>query len=246
MLGGIFLTVLMGANLLGVRNTVFYGIIGIGGVWLAFLLSGVHATIAAVLAAFTIPASTAISDNVFRQQIEKLYARYKSAQLNETQLVGEEQFKVLQKIQYVSKEAVPPLQRLEHLMHPLVAFIILPIFAFANAGVTCTPEVFSEKLSPVAMGTSLGLLIGKVAGIFGVAFVLVKLKWVKLADGINLRHILGVAFLGAIGFTMSLFIAELAYKDPIAIAQAKIGILFASVVASFIGYFIIRRETFRK
>lgn len=107
---------------------------------------------------------------------------------------------MVSKMSEMSKSALPPLQRLEHSMHPLVSFVVMPIFAFANAGVTIEGEFLELLLSPVTLGVILGLLIGKVTGIFGITFLLIKTKLAKLPDGMNLLHLLGASVLAAIGF----------------------------------------------
>lgn len=237
---GAVLALMVGANLAGVRNTLFYAILGIGGLWLAFLMSGVHATIAAVLAAFTIPASVKIPEDAYTQKLEGLLNKFKAAHPNNVPTVTNEQLHILEDIRSVSKNALTPLQRLEHNMHPLVAFVIMPIFALSNGGVTLSGDVFAQLTSPVALGVFAGLLCGKVVGVVGVAHLLLRLKWAVLPAGMNKRHILGAGFLAAIGFTMSLFISGLAFDSPEYIVQAKLGILSGSAAASFIGYFLIR------
>lgn len=139
-----------------------------------------------------------------------------------------------------SKEALTPLQLLEHSLHPFVAFIVMPIFAFSNAGVTLSSDILHEMSSTVFLGTFLGLLVGKVIGVYGTMYVLQKLKIIQWPSDVNNMLMLGVGFLAAIGFTMSLFVSTLSFKEQIYIDEAKMGIIFASVTASFIGYFIIR------
>lgn len=238
--GGVFMAVLILANRLGVRNTLFYGIVGIGGLWLAFLMSGVHATIAAVLAAMTIPVSVKVKENEYLNRMKSLITKFESEKSHPHMIVTDNQLHILESIRSCSKKAQTPLQRLEHAMHPLVAFVIMPIFAFSNAGVIFSSEVFNNLLSPVFFGVFFGLILGKVAGVYGVISLLERFKWIQLPEGMNRYHLLGAGFLAAIGFTMSLFIGGLAFEDKNYIEQAKIGVLSASVLASFIGYFLIR------
>lgn len=238
--GAIFMAVLILGNVIGIRSTIFYGIIGIGGLWLAFLMSGVHATIAAVLAAFTIPASVKISEMTYANRISGLLDAFRRALPNRFSTVTNEQLHVVEEIRVVSKHALTPLQRLEHSMHPLVAFVILPIFAFSNAGVTLSADSISEIGSPVALGVMAGLLLGKVLGVAGITALLVRLRWASLPAGMNMRHVLGAGCLAAVGFTMSLFISGLAFADADYITQSKLGILSASIVAGVVGYTIIR------
>ncbi|HMQ08084.1 MAG TPA: Na+/H+ antiporter NhaA [Saprospiraceae bacterium] len=238
--GAIFLAVLISANLMGVRSTLFYGIVGIGGLWLAFLMSGVHATIAAVLAAFTIPANVKISERFFVGRMKILLSDYEKAKPNDKSTITKEQYYILEAIRNNSKKAITPLQRLEYSMHPLVAFVIMPVFAFSNAGVTLTGDIATELQSPVVLGIVAGLIGGKLIGVVGTGLLLIKLKWVSLPRDMTTQHLWGVGFLSAIGFTMSLFIAGLAFTSPSYNTQAKLGILLASVIASIIGFFIIR------
>lgn len=242
-LGAFFLLVLLGANRIGIRNTIFYAIMGIGGLWLAILLSGVHATIAAVLAAFTIPTSKRINTSLFLRKVRLLSSKIKRLQWP-SKLKTEEKDEIvsatIEKFSHLTEDATPPLQRLEHALHPLVSFIILPLFAFANAGVTIDAEAFSYFKSPVTLGVIFGLIFGKIAGIFLFARIMVLLNVCSLPKGISWKHVFGLGFLAAIGFTMSLFITDLAYVNAVYETQAKIGILSASVIAGVFGYFYLK------
>jgi NhaA family Na+:H+ antiporter len=236
-----YLGILLVANRMGVRSTAFYAIIGIGGVWLAFLVSGVHATIAAVLIAFTIPATVKVKEDYYSEKMDELLAKFKEEEPNRVTLVTDNQLHIIEDIRDLSKKALTPLQRLEHGMHPFVSYFIMPVFALANAGVKVEDGIVSQLTSPVSLGVILGLLIGKFAGIMLFVTVLLKLGWARLPDGMNRMHLTGGAMLAGIGFTMSLFISELAFTDERLIAQARLGILAASLVASLIGYAIIHR-----
>lgn len=239
--GAGFMAVLVIANLTGVRNTFFYGLVGIGGLWLAFLMSGVHATIAGVLAAFTIPSNVKISETYYAKVLTDLLHRFQAAKPNDVSTVTPEQYHILENIQNISKKALTPLQRLEHHMHPLVAFIVMPIFALANAGVTLGSDTLDLFTGPIALGIMFGLLLGKIIGIMGAVWLMLRFKVANLPGDLQMSHMWGAAFLASIGFTMSLFIAELAFKDPDQVNQAKIGILAVSIFASFVGYFVIRK-----
>jgi NhaA family Na+:H+ antiporter len=237
---GIYLTILIIANRLGVRNTIFYAIVGIGGVWLAFLLSGVHATIAAVLAAFTIPASVKVNEAYYIKKLDLLLDKFKKAEPNQNPLVTNEQLHILEEIREVSKKALTPLQRLEHKLHPFVAYFIMPVFALSNGGVEISSDFISQATSPVAIGVLTGLLAGKFFGVIGIVSLFLKMKWAVLPEGMTRQHLIGAGFLAAIGFTMSLFISDLAFVQKEHLVQARIGILGASVLASFAGYFTIK------
>jgi NhaA family Na+:H+ antiporter len=240
--GSGFLTVLIMANILGVRNTVFYGLIGIGGLWLAFLLSGIHATIAGVLAALTIPAKVKIEDDHFINKINDLIHKFKRSAPNNVSLVTPDQLHILDDIRHYSKAAMTPLQRLEHGMHPLVGFVVMPIFALANAGITFSSTFFADMSSNISLGVIFGLILGKFIGIVGFSKIAIKLKLATLPANVNWKHIYGVAMLAGIGFTMSLFISELAFTDLSYIIQAKIGIFIASLFCGIGGYLILRKS----
>lgn len=240
--GGLVLVVMIIANFSGVKNSLFYAILGIGGLWLAFLLSGVHATIAAVLAAFCIPASSKINETAFITKSNTLFNAFSDAEGNDYKLVTNEQYKLLSKLRKLSKSTIPPLQRLEHSLHPVVGFIVMPLFAFSNAGITLIDGDTSSMFSNLTLGIILGLILGKLIGVTGITWILVKLKVVQLPEGMNKTQVIGVGFLSAIGFTMSLFIASLAFPDGPLLGQAKLGILLASLFSSFAGYFIISKS----
>lgn len=242
-LGGFFLLALFTANQIGVRNTLFYAVMGIGGLWLAVLLSGVHATIAAVLAAFTIPTSKKIDTSLFLRKVRILSAQIKSIKKKSTEEFDEEDQKIsdtIEKFSKLTEDATPPLQRLEHALHPFVSFVVLPVFAFANAGVTIDAEAFSYFYSPITLGVIFGLIFGKIIGIFLFTRLMVFFKLCVLPEGVTWKHIFGLGFLAAIGFTMSLFITDLAYESSIYQTQAKIGILSASLIAGVFGYFYLK------
>lgn len=239
--GALFMIFLVTSNLLGVRNILWYGLLGIGGLWLAFLLSGVHATIAAVMAAFTIPANVKISDKGFVSRIKALGDRFEAAKSNDVTLVTDEQLHILEDIRAVAREAVTPLQRLEHAMHPFVAFVVMPVFALANAGISFPADFLNQLASPVTLGVASGLLGGKVLGIMGMCYILIHFQWAPFPEQTGWRHLFGAAMLASVGFTMSLFITGLAFSDDALILQAKLGILMASLVGGAAGYYLLRR-----
>ncbi len=161
-------------------------------------------------------------------------------------MVTKEQFTILDNVKRVSLQALTPLQKLEHGMHPLVAFIIMPIFALSNAGVTLESDALDQLTSPVAIGIFFGLVVGKLVGVVLVSYILIRLKWATLPVGMNSIHLLGAGVLTAIGFTMSLFITGLAFTEDKYILQAKLGVLAASLLCSVAGYFLIRYANAQK
>lgn len=241
--GGIFLIVLVVANILGVRNIIFYGVIGIGGLWLAFLLSGVHATIAGVIAALTIPANVKIQDKKFVLKMNALTKDFEKSAPNNVSLLTHDQLNIVEKIRYYSKAALTPLQRLEHSMHPLVAFVVMPIFALANAGITFSGSFTENMVSNVSLGVIFGLVLGKFIGIVLISKILVQLKLSALPNELRWRHIYGVSLLAGVGFTMSLFIADLAFVNPTFIIQSKIGIFIASIICGIGGFLVLRKAS---
>jgi NhaA family Na+:H+ antiporter len=153
-----------------------------------------------------------------------------------------EQMHIIDNIKKYINAVDTPLQRLEHGMHPLVAFVVLPVFAFANAGITLTGDLFAQAASMVTLGTLFGLTVGKTVGIIGMSKMVVYMNWATLPEGSSWRQIYGVAFLASIGFTMSIFITELAFDNSAFILQAKLGIFVASIIGGIVGYTLLRRS----
>ena len=235
-----FLVLLIISNKVGIRSTLYYAVLGVAGLWFTFLLSGIHPTIAAVLVAFTIPAKQKVTKPIFSKRLETLLDKFRGARTIEAPVVSQEQLQVVSNIRKVSKMAIPPLQRLEHDLHPFVSFLVMPIFALSNAGVTLSGDLWTDFASPVSIGIFLGLLIGKVLGVGLVVILMTRLNVAKMPPGITNHHILGMGFLAAIGFTMSIFITGLAFENVQLIQQAKIAIFGASVVGSISGFLLLK------
>ncbi len=197
-LAGAMIAVLVAMNLLGVRRLAAYLIVGVV-LWVCVLKSGVHATLAGVVLAFTIPMRT--------------------------------------------NEGEPcPLRDLEHTLHPWVAFFIMPVFAFANAGVSLEGMSLSDLMGPIPAGVALGLFLGKQLGVFGFAWAAIRFGLARLPEGATWRSLYGTAILCGIGFTMSLFISTLAFDGTMADAgvSSRLGILVGSFASAILGYFLIR------
>lgn len=231
----IFLGVLIIANFAGVRRTLFYAIVGFAGVWVAFMLSGVHATIAGVLIAFTIPARTKIDEEKFMERLSNLMSAFKKEPPTKDNLLSKKQVHILSDIEKLNDLAHTPLQKLEHALHPIITFFILPVFALANAGVHIDGSIIDMVLHPISLGIIAGLLIGKSLGISIFSKLVVRLKFANLPEGVNWQQIYGVSFLAGIGFTMSMFISELAFSDQQYVEIAKVGIIAASILSALIG-----------
>ena len=243
-IGFVVLTVMFAGNRLGVKSVWFYGVLGIGGVWLAFLTSGVHATISAVLAAMVIPADARIPEAAFLARIRKLTRQFENAVPNDVRTLEPEQVEILARVQADSSRAIPPLQRLEHGLHPLVAFVVMPIFALANAGISFVDLNFGAVFSNgVAIGVMAGLLVGKPVGIVFAVWITERLGFGRRLRGMTWQRVWGLGFLAGIGFTMSMFITMLAFTSPENAIQSKLGIFAASIVGGIAGYIILRKSS---
>ncbi len=237
-----FLAVLVGANRLGVRRTTFYAVVGLAGVWLSFFYSGVHATIAGVLIAFAIPARPKVYETAFIDRLSRLLNAFNSARPNDNKLLTSRQAHLVENIEKLSNEAHTPLQKLEHSLHPVVAFMILPLFALANAGVRIEGNILDVLFSPVALGIIAGLVAGKAVGVTLFTELFVRLKISDMPDDVKRKDILGVGFLAGIGFTMSIFISQLAFQDDVLLQAAKVGIFAASFISALLGVAILLKK----
>lgn len=234
------LALLAGLNAAGVRAAAIYGVVGVV-VWLAFLESGVHATIAGVLLAFTIPARYRIDWASFVAKARELLNDPGPAEPSGMMLTDERQQSAMRDLEALTEGVQTPLQRLEHGLHPWVAFVIVPIFALANAGVTLSAAGLAGPGLPVTLGIVLGLVLGKPIGLITATWLVVRSGLSSLPAGVGWNHIIGVGCLAGLGFTMSLFIGTLAFAEPAMLEAAKLGILSASLVASLIGYLLLAR-----
>ncbi len=191
---GVVFVVLMILNLSGVRSLAPYMLLGIV-LWVAFLKSGVHATVAGVLCALTVPV--------------------------------------------LPDKDASPLASAEAGLHPWVAFGVLPIFAFANAGIALDEFSLQTLGSPLTLGIIAGLLLGKQLGVFGVGYLIVRLGWAKLPENTTWLMFYGVCTLAGIGFTMSLFIGSLAFTDPEKLVAVRVGVFAASLLSAALGFFVL-------
>lgn len=241
--GLLFLLVMFIGNKMGIKNVWFYGIVGLGGVWVAFLMSGIHATISAVLAAMMIPADSQIAEPALAARLRKQLKRFEQTDGNDVVTLEPEQVKILSRMRADSENAIPPSQRLEHGLQPFVAFVIIPVFALANAGVSFLNMDGSILFSNhVALGVMFGLLVGKPLGIVLAVWLTEKLGLGKRSRNMTWQRIIGIGFLASIGFTMSMFITMLAFNDPTQHIQAKVGIFAASILGGVMGYAILKKN----
>lgn len=228
-------------NKLGTKSLIPYTILGII-LWLAFLKSGVHATIAGVLLAFTIPASSRYNTNEFSDRVKNLIKKFDDTGDHwKNVLNNSERQSHVHAIENSCERILTPLQRFEHGLHPWVAFFIIPVFALANAGVTLAGlDILGALLSPISLGIIVGLFIGKQLGIFGFSYIAVKMKLASLPEGVNWKNLYGAGILAGIGFTMSLFIAGLAFNDPALLDLSKIGVLTGSLLSGIVGFVYLK------
>ena len=236
----IAILVLVAMNRAHVYALIPYLAVGVV-LWFCVLMSGVHATIAGVLLAFTIPTGSRVNLHSFMDWSGEQVHRAREAFEPETPVLAQEEYlQTVKSLSRVSRQVVPPAIRLEHRLHPWVYFAALPLFALTNAGVRFIDgdpaAIFAD---PVLYGVMLGLLIGKPIGIMLMSFLTVKLKAATLPQGVTWLHMLGAGILGGVGFTMAIFVANLAYADPAHIATAKMGILLASLAAGAIGFLFL-------
>jgi NhaA family Na+:H+ antiporter len=239
---GVILIVLFVANTIGVRRAWVYGLLGIG-LWTAVFQSGVHATVAGVLLALMIPAATRFDPADFIVKGRRSLAAFERAgDQGERVLTNSARQEALAELDDAVEGAGSPLHRLEHALHPWVAFLIVPLFALANAGVRVEGGLGAALGNRVTLGVVVGLVLGKQIGVTLATWLAVRTGTASLPDGVTWRHIYGASWLAGIGFTMSLFVADLAFADDEhLLTAAKLGILVASVIAGGVGWFLLSR-----
>ena len=237
----VFLAALVVANRAGFHRWPIYALLGVG-VWVAVFESGIHATAAGVLVALTVPARSWINPSEFLVRSRKLIDDFEAAcYIAPTILTNEPQQQVTQQLGSLVEEVETPMTHFQRLLNPWVAFGILPLFAFANAGIPLVTGIGDATVNPITWGVIAGLILGKPVGITLFAWLAVRLGIARLPRAITWPQIGGVACLGGIGFTISLFITELAFREVEAANAARIGIFFGSLFAGAIGYLVLRR-----
>ncbi len=240
-IGAIFLVALLVVSRLGIRHPLVYAVLGVA-VWLAFLYSGVHATVAGVLVAATIPIRVRVDAPGFLARSRDLLLVFeRSGEYGHQDQTSSEQRAILKELEDTAQELQSPLQRFENALHPWVAFVVMPLFALSNAGVKLEGDFFEALTHPVTLGIVLGLVIGKQVGVTLFSWVAVRFGFAALPYGVTWLQFYGVALLGGIGFTMSLFITNLAFTSDLLTTEAKIGILLGSAISGIIGYLVLFR-----
>ncbi len=239
-IAGILLLFIIAAGRIGIRSGAIYVILGFG-VWLAILLSGVHATTAGILVALTVPVRARMDPEEF---LTTGYTRLE--ELSESELTTEsmihdhEQLETITELHDAARSMQPVGLMLEEYFHPILVWMVLPLFAFFNAGVQFSGRFFDALFHPVSLGIILGLVIGKQLGITLFAWLAVRIGQATLPEGVNWRLVYGASWLAGIGFTMSLFVAGLAFSDATLVSIAKVGILAGSLICGVFGYLLLR------
>lgn len=232
------LLLLVSLNLGGIRRPFPYLLLGVV-LWVAMLKSGVHATLAGIFLAFTIPMRPKYDPDRFLSQVNVMLRQIKRAYRLEKNIVKNDELRSLVRALGEGIQRVQaPAQILERKMHIPSAYVVIPIFSLANAGIPIDWSTFGDTVThPVSMGIAAGLVVGKLIGIAGFSWVAVKLGFTSLPAGLNFRHIVGIGLMGGIGFTMSIFIAELGFAHHAQdLLMAKTGILLASILAGLSGF----------
>jgi NhaA family Na+:H+ antiporter len=229
----------LGMNVAGIRNTLAYFVLGTT-CWFFFLESGVHATVAALMMAFAVPAKTRIDGPMLLDRLAIYMDRLRKRGLPDRKTIAQpEQQALVERLGETVNHASSPLIRLEHDLVGPVTFVVLPVFALANAGVRVEAGVGSAFASPIALGIIGGLVFGKSLGVLLFAWLAVALGLADKPAEVSWRHVAGAAMLSGIGFTMALFIAGLAFP-PEDLDTAKVGILAGSLVAGLSGFALLR------
>ena len=233
----VVLAVLIVLNRTHVYSLVPYLLVG-AVLWYCIFMSGVHSTIAGVLLAFTIPSGSHVKLKDFASWSGQRVKEAEESFVPDQPVIGQADYLAsVSRLARVSRQVVPPATRLERKLYPWVYFAILPLFALTNADVAFMQAPAGEILSsPIFLGVFFGLVVGKPLGIMLMSFIIVKAKLSALPENVNWAHMLGAALLGGVGFTMSIFVANLAFADATSVMIAKVAILAASLVAGVLGF----------
>jgi len=227
------LVAIVALNRGGVRAVEVYVALGIC-FWVAVLKSGIHATVAGVVLAMLTPSKPYYAIGEFEEEIPGLLDRYREAMAAGDHDAAQQ---LLAQIEMLTQGTESPLDRLEHRLAPWSSYVIVPIFALANAGVALSADMISGALtSPVTLGVVMGLVVGKPVGVLFAAWLAVRMGLAEFPRGVSARHMVGIGLLAGIGFTVSLFVNGLAFDDPALLDEGKVGILAASVIAGVVGF----------
>lgn len=214
---------------------LFFGIV----IWFLFLNSGIHPTVAGILMAFSVPLTKKIGVSNFLDRLESVFQNIKEEGVPDQPTLSGKQIETVEELKETSAKFQSPLQQLEHLLHGWVAYLIIPLFALANAGVPISNAAYLD--TALVINIAICLVLGKGIGISSIVMLARGFNWIEIPTDISFKHILGVSFLAGIGFTMAIFIAGLAFATaPQFIDSAKIGILIGSFISAITGFLILR------
>ncbi|NIR46176.1 MAG: Na+/H+ antiporter NhaA [Gemmatimonadetes bacterium] len=238
---GVLLAAIGAANRAGVTRSGLYIVLAIG-VWLAVFSSGVHATVAGILVAMLVPVKARIDPSEFLVRARSRLEELDAAELTrESMLHDRAQLEALDDMYLAAGKMIPAGVALEEALHPVVVFLILPLFALFNAGVTIDAGVATLPPAPVTLGVVLGLFLGKQLGIWLFSWMAIKSGWARMPEGVTWPMIYGAGLLAGVGFTMSLFVSDLAFDAAELLNEAKIGILAGSLLSGAAGYLTLSR-----
>lgn len=238
---------LLGSRI-GIKSKMFYLFIGVV-VWFLFLNSGIHPTIAGVIVAFCIPATPVIAPKKYIKQIRSAIQHFRSEddeKLNEKTILSHQQLDWLKQVESASDKVISPLQDLEDTLHPFVNYVVIPLFAFANAGIFLLDMSVASVFEGVSLAVIVGLVFGKFLGILAFSWLTVKAKLAPMPEHANWKMMASVAVLGGIGFTVSLFIANLSFGSMGAegldlLNHSKLGIVIGSLISGIVGFILLHR-----
>ncbi len=239
-----FVLGLIVANLLWIRWTLLYALLGLG-IWIAVLGSGVHPTVAGFVVAMFIPARGKYDTDRFVKKVSEILDEFQCEEQScgYSILLNQGHLNAVHALELACHDVETPLQRMEHYLHPWIAFVLLPVFAFANAGLSLKGiNVASVLAQPLTIGIALGLLVGKPVGVTLFSFLAVKTNIAVLPAGVRWSHIIGAGMLGGIGFTMSLFVSNLSFVSPDLLNYSKLGILLGSILSAAAGLLFLTCE----
>jgi NhaA family Na+:H+ antiporter len=248
LLSALCVAAMVTGNLLKVRSKAFYVIIGLV-LWYMMLNSGIHATIAGVIVAFCIPASLKNGTGFYLERIRNNINRFPVIEVDElhnTVVLTNEEVHVLKSIESAADKMISPLQDLEDNLHFPINYIVIPLFAFANAGIDMSQMSVGSLFSGVGLAVMLGLVLGKFIGVFGFSWLAVRMKFVNLPAGTDWKSFASVCVVCGIGFTVSMFISDLSYaglgEAGVALLnQAKLGVICGSVISAVLGCLLLNR-----
>jgi Na+:H+ antiporter, NhaA family len=240
LIAALILAVILLCRKIGFGRQILYAALGFG-FWLAILRSGIHATIAGVILGFLMPVRATTSLEDFGELSQEMTGKFRDAMAAGDKPRAK---RTLGAMEYLIERTESPADRITRKLHDWIAFLVLPLFALSNAGVTFSAATFSGMLrNPIAWGVLFGLVLGKPIGVFAVSWLAVKLRLASLPGSVSWMQIAGVGVLAGIGFTVSLFISALAFNDPTQLDAAKTAILLASLIAGVAGYLLLTRAS---